>query len=154
MTPIRDSLVLASLSLLVLSISALHREARSESAAPPSFLAAAAPESVSLDGLRSSLRQTDAIGFTTKLSLKHELDSLLDSFAAYHRGRGEETLVQLRERFADLLSSTLSLLRDDDPQLFQTLWDAQGELWRLVSDPAKFEAAVHLEDGGQGASRR
>jgi hypothetical protein len=154
MTPIRQSLLLASVSVLVLSLSALHREARSETAAPPSFLAAAAPESVNLDGLRSSLRETDAIGFTTKLSLKHRLDSLLDSFAAYHEGRGDATLAELRERFADLLASTMSLLQEDDPQLFKKLWNAQGQLWLLVSDPEKFQAAVHLEDGGRAASRR
>lgn len=154
MKSIQNKLNLAALSIVASLLIAFGGAAIAEPQPVRVKVPPGAVEKVNLDGLRSNLRETDAIGFATKLSLKHELDSLLDSFADYHKGRGDETLLTLRDRFAALLVSTLSLLRDDDPQLFRKLWDAQGHLWLIVSDPVRFEAAVGQKNNAQLAQRR
>ena len=144
----------AVLSVLVMLLVVFQHEALAEP--QPGFAAVSpiASEQVNLEGLRSGLRQTDAIGFTTKLSLKRKLDSLIGDFGDYHKGQGDLTLTSLREEFAELLASTLSLLREDDPQLFNKLWDAQGHLWLTVSDPVRFHAAVSNKKKVQIVLRR
>ena len=82
-------------------------EAIAQPQSSPREVPLVAVEEVNLEDLRSSLRETDAIGFTTKLSLKRELDSLLESFVDYHDGRGDQTLLSLREKFNELLASSL-----------------------------------------------
>ena len=145
---------LAALFALVCVFVVSQRASHADSMTSSFETTSVSVKEISLDGLRSSLRETDAIGFTTKLSLKHDLDSLLDSFDDYHQGRGEESLPSLRERFATLLTATLALLKDDDPKLFQRLWDAQGHLWLIVSDPVRFQAAVNAEKGNRVAFQR
>lgn len=54
----------------------------------------------------------------------------------------------------ELLASTLSLLRDDDPHLFRKLWDAQGQLWLIASDPMKFLATVDSRKRSEAAFQR
>jgi len=154
MKPSRNTLSLAALSVLAVLLVAFEREARAEPQSGGFGVAPISDQKINLEGLRSSLRETDAIGFTTKLSLKHDLDSLLDSFVAYHDGEGEETLPTLRERFAVLLSSTLALVKDDDPKLFRKLLDAQGHLWLTVSNPVMFHAAVNAKKNDRLALQR
>jgi hypothetical protein len=154
MKPSQNKLKFAVLSMLASLIVIFGGEAIADPQSAPVEVQPAAFEKVNLEGLRSSLRETDAIGFATKLSLKHELDSLLESFGAYHDGRGDQTLLSLRERFSTLLASTLSLLREDDPQLFRGLWNARGHLWLIVSDPMRFKAAVSQKQKEQVAIRR
>ena len=146
--------VFSALAVLAVLLVAPGREAVADSQFDAYGPTPIAHEEVNLEGLRSSLPETDAIGFTTKLSLKHDLDSLLDSFYEYRQGKGEESLPTLRERFADLLSSTLALLKDDDPKLFRKLLDAQGHLWLTISDPVRFHAAVNDEKNSRVAFQR
>ena len=154
MRPIGNAPSLAALSVLALLLTVIGREAVADPQSGAFEATSVSVMEINLDGLRSSLRETDAIGFTTKLSLKHDLDSLLESFGAYHEGQSEETLPTLRERFAELLSSTLSLLKDDDPKLFRKLWDARGHLWLTISDPVRFHAAVNDEKNNRVAFQR
>ena len=154
MKPSENTLRFAALSVLAVLLVAFARQAVAEPQSGSYEVTSIAVEEINLEGLRSSLRETDAIGFTTKLSLKHDLDSLLDSFGAYHDGESDESLPTLRERFAELLSVTLALLKDDDPKLFHKLWNAQGHLWLIVSDPARFHAAVNDEKTNRMAFRR
>jgi len=154
MRPSQTMLRFAVFSVLVVLLVALGREAAADPRSGSYGAASVASAEVNLDGLRSSLRETDAIGFTTKLSLKHDLDSLLQRFYEYHQGKSAETLPTLRERFAELFSLTLSLLKDDDPKLFRKLWDAQGALWLTVSDPVRFHAAVNGEKNDRVAFQR
>jgi hypothetical protein len=147
----QNKLNVATLSVLASLLVVFSGEAIADPQSAPFEVPPAAFENVNLDGLRSSLRETDAIGFTTKLSLKHNLDSLLDSFGDYHDGRGDQTLLSLRERFSKLLASTLSSLREADPQLFTKLRNARGDLWLIVSDPMRFKAAVSQKNKEQVA---
>jgi hypothetical protein len=150
----QNMMSLAFLSVLAALLVVVHQEAMAEPQTANFEVAPSGIEQVNLEGLRASLRETDAIGIMTKLSLKRKLDSLLEHFGDYHKGRSHQTLLSLREKFAGLLASTLSLLQDDDPQLFSKLWDAQGHLWLIVSDPVRFQAAVSKETSKRLALRR
>ena len=154
MRPIGNAPSLAALSVLALLLTIIGHKAVADPQSGAFEATSVSVTEINLDGLRSSLRETDAIGFTTKLSLKHDLDTLLESFHEYHQGKSEETLPTLRERFAELLSATLAMLKDDDPKLFRRLWDAQGHLWLTVSDPVQFHAAVTDEKNDRVAFQK
>jgi hypothetical protein len=105
---------------------------------------------VDLAELERRLRATGAIGFLTKLSLKGQIDDLLDEFGRFHaqrsyRGVSEDSngeLKQLRERFNLLLMKVLSLIQDDDEELFGLIAAAREGLWRNLIDPRRFRAAA------------
>ena len=98
------------------------------------------PASPALDlaSLEKRLRETKAMGVFTKLSLKNQVDDLLEMVQAYHQGRGRATLPQLRERFDLLLLKVLSLVQDADPALSRDISASREALWSLLADPAKF----------------
>ena len=154
MKPSLNKLNFAALSMLASLLVVVGGQAIADPQSAPVEVQPVAFEKVNLEGLRSSLRETNAIGFTTKLSLRRELDLLLESFGDYHDGRGDQTLLSLRERFSTLLASTLSLLREDDPKLFRKLEAARDDLWLIVSAPEKFEAAVSQKRKEHVAMRR
>lgn len=91
-----------------------------------------------LAALEKRLRETKAIGILTKLSLKNQVDDLLEQFRTFHRGQGGATLAQLRERYDLLLLKVLSLLQDTDPALARDISGSREALWGLLADPAKF----------------
>ncbi|PYN25725.1 MAG: hypothetical protein DMD99_07505 [Candidatus Rokuibacteriota bacterium] len=74
----------------------------------------------------------------TKLSLKNQVDDLLEQFAAFHQGRGDVTRAKLREAYDLLLLKVLSLLQDKDPALARDISASREALWDLLADPAKF----------------
>ena len=84
------------------------------------------------------LRATKAIGFFTKLALKDQIDDLLGKFRCYHAGACDTSLATLSEEFNLLLMKVLSLLQDDDPDLFQTLAGGREILWKNLTDPTAF----------------
>jgi len=91
-----------------------------------------------LTSLEKRLRETTAIGVFTKLSLKNQVDDLLEQFAAFHQGRGDVTRAKLREAYDLLLLKVLSLLQDKDPTLARDISASREALWDLLADPAKF----------------
>jgi hypothetical protein len=88
--------------------------------------------------LETRLRDTRAIGLFTKLSLKHQVDDLLDQFREFHDGRGAAPLPRLRERFDGLLFKVLSLLADGDRPLAADLIASRERLWTLLANPRTF----------------
>jgi hypothetical protein len=148
----RGLLDLAALVMLAGVLIVFEHPATADSHSGPYQIAAV--ENVNLDSLRSSLRETDAIGFVTKLSLKHQLDTLLENFVDYHRGQGDQTLPSLHQQFGELLDSTLSELRDKDPQLYRKLGNARGQLWLILRDPVRFQAAVSSAAKSQATLRQ
>src|SRR5712692_6803139 len=82
-------------------------------ASPPT-----APEEARLNlaSLETRLRTTKAIGIFTKLSLKNQIDDLLQEITAFHRG-GSPDRATLREKYDLLLLKVLSLLQRDDAAL-------------------------------------
>jgi hypothetical protein len=100
--------------------------------------APAAKPALDLATLTEELKATPAIGFFTKLSLKNQVDDLLDDFRAYHAGTSSLTAATLRRSFELLLMKVLSLLQDKDPRLASEIASSREALWDMLVDPKKF----------------
>jgi len=103
--------------------------------APPS---PPAPPALNLASLEQRLRDTHAIGIFTKLSLKNQVDDLLDQFRALYRGEVTIPLTALRQRYDLLMLKVLSLLQDSDPPLANDIVASREAIWGILRDPAKF----------------
>jgi hypothetical protein len=108
---------------------------------PPPAAAATpppAPPALNLASLEQRLRDTRAIGVFTKLSLKNQVDDLLDQFRAFYRGQIAIQLAELRQRYDLLMLKVLSLLQDGDPPLASDIVASREAIWGILKDPAKF----------------
>jgi hypothetical protein len=74
----------------------------------------------------------------TKLSLKNQVDDLLEQFRDYYQGRLKTTLAELRRPYELLLMKTLSLLQDGDPALAKAIHASREAIWAILSDRDKF----------------
>jgi hypothetical protein len=110
---------------------------KTESAAPPAPTPTAAP--LDLASLEKRLKETEAIGVFTKLTLKNQVDDLLDQFRAYYQGQAKTTLAALRQPYDQLLLKVLSLLQDRDPPLARAIAQSREAIWSILSDPNKFK---------------
>lgn len=111
-------------------------------ATPPSSEASAEQDKagarLDLDSLERRLRETKAIGFFTKLSLKNQVDDLVDQFRRFHNRISNATLGDLRQRYNLLFLKVLSLLQDADPPLSRDIAASREAIWDLLADPEKF----------------
>jgi len=98
----------------------------------------AASPPLDLTALETRLKETKAIGVFTKITLKNQVDDLLDQFRAYYQGRAKTTLAELRQPYDRLLLKVLSLLQDDDPELAHAIVTSREAIWDILADPAKF----------------
>jgi hypothetical protein len=105
-------------------------------AAPAASPLPAAPLDLNL--LETRLRETKAIGVFTKLSLKNQVDDLLDRFRAYHKRQGTVTLTELRRNYDMLMLKVLALLQDSDPSLARDIVKSRAAIWSILADPQKF----------------
>lgn len=96
-----------------------------------------APAPLDLKALEERLKETNAIGLLTKLSLKNQVDDLVGEFRAYHKGARPPTLSQLRPAFDLLLMKVLSLLQDRDPALAHDVSASRDAIWSVLADPRK-----------------
>ena len=62
-----------------------------------------------LGSLEKRLRETTATGVFTKLSLKNQVDDLLDEFREFHKTHDPSMLTRLRQAYDLLLLKVLSL---------------------------------------------
>ncbi|MEO7386140.1 MAG: hypothetical protein ABIX37_04315 [Gammaproteobacteria bacterium] len=114
---------------------------------PPSRPVAPAPAvkpatpPLDLAALETRLRETRAIGVLTKISLKNQVDDLLDRFRAYYKRQAKTTLADLRRPYDMLLLKVLSLLQDSDPPLAQDIVASREAIWGILADPEKFNEA-------------
>jgi hypothetical protein len=99
---------------------------------------AAAP--LDLKSLESRLKETQAIGVFTKLTLKNQIDELLDRFRAYYQGKVKISLAELRRSYDMLVLKVLALLQDADPPLASAIASSREAIWGILSNPAKFAA--------------
>ena len=76
---------------------------------------AAAP--LDLKSLETRLEETSAIGVFTKLTLKNQIDELLERFRAFYQGKLKTSLADLRRSYDMLVLKVLALLQDADPPL-------------------------------------
>jgi hypothetical protein len=111
--------------------------AASAAAAPVAKIAATAP-ALDLNTLEDQLRATKAIGVFTKITLKNQIDDLLDQFREYHQGKAKVTITDLRRSFELLIMKVLSLLQDEDSKLASAIVSSREAIWALLADPKKF----------------
>ena len=104
---------------------------------PPAAKTPAAP-ALDLDTLTQQLKETKAIGFFTKITLKNQVDDLLDQFREYYQGKAKLTKTDLRRSYDLLLMKVLSLLQDKDPKLASAIVSSREAIWDLLADPKKF----------------
>jgi hypothetical protein len=98
----------------------------------------AAPPPLDLKALEQRLKDTSAIGVLTKLSLKNQVDDLVDRFKTFHAGRRPPTLADLRPPFDLLLMKVLSLLQDHDAALARDIDASRDAIWSVLADRDKF----------------
>ena len=91
-----------------------------------------------LAALETRLKETRAIGVFTKLTLKNQVDDLLEQFRGYYQGRVKTTLSELRQPYDRLLLKVLSVLQDGDPELARAIVASREAIWGILADPAKF----------------
>ncbi len=101
---------------------------------------------IDLASLEDGIRKTDAIDLGKKLSLKRDLDRLVEKFHAFHEGTEDDGIEKLESSFHQLVNKTLSLLRAEDPDLHQHISAARGGLWALLRDRETFQTMVVVED--------
>lgn len=93
---------------------------------------------IDLATLEKRLRETNAIGVFTKITLKNQIDDLLDLFRAHYQGRTKTSLAELRQPFDMLLLKVLSLLQDGDPPLARVIVASREAIWGILASPATF----------------
>jgi hypothetical protein len=110
---------------------------------PPAPVTAPTPTAKPLDlaSLEKRLRETKAIGLMTKISLKNQVDDLLEKFRAHYRKQTNTTLAELRRPYDMLLLKVLSLLQDSDPSLARDIVKSREAIWGILADPVKFTQA-------------
>ena len=91
-----------------------------------------------LASLEQRLKDTKAIGVLTKITLKNQVDDLLNEFRAFYAGKLKTTLAELRRPYDLLVLKVLSLLQDSDPALAAAISASREAIWGILVDPAKF----------------
>ena len=111
-------------------------------AAPPvaTTPAPVASPTLDLNALKEQLKETKAIGFFTKISLKNQVDDLMKQFREYYQGKTKLSLKQLRQSYDLLMMKVLSLLQDTDKKLASAIVSSREAIWGLLSDQKKFDA--------------
>lgn len=107
---------------------------------PPAAATSSTVASPTLDlaALKEQLKETKAIGVFTKLTLKNQVDDLLQQFRDYYQGKAKITMAQLRRSYDLLLMKVLSLLQDADQKLAAAIVSSREAIWALLADPKKF----------------
>ena len=104
---------------------------------PPDIAKPKAPP-LDLASLEQRLKDTKAIGVLTKITLKNQVDDLLDQFRAFYQGKLKTDLANLRRSYDLLVLKVLSLLQDSDQALATAIVASREAIWGILSDPAKF----------------
>jgi hypothetical protein len=112
-------------------------EAASKASPPVAKTPAVAP-ALDLNTLEAQLKGTKAIGLFTKITLKNQVDDLLDRFREYYQGKAKLTMADLRRSYDLLMMKVLSLLQDQDQKLASAIVSSREAIWGLLADPKKF----------------
>jgi hypothetical protein len=106
----------------------------------PAEKAPAPVPALDLNGLKQQLKDTKAIGLFTKLTLKNQMDDLLEWIGEYHLRKGKRSLSDLRRSYDLLVMKVLSLVQDEDRKLASDILASREAIWDLLADPRKFAA--------------
>jgi hypothetical protein len=104
---------------------------------PPDSAKPKAPP-LDLASLEQRLKDSKAIGVLTKITLKNQVDDLLNQFRAFYQGKLKADLAVLRRSYDLLVLKVLSLLQDGDQALATAIAASREAIWGILSDPAKF----------------
>ncbi len=107
--------------------------AKPEASGPKASVA----ETLDLGALEQRLRETRSIGLFTKLSLKNQVDDLLEKVRSYYRAQGKPPPTPLRQHYDGLLLKVIALLQDGDPPLAATILSSREAIWGILADPVK-----------------
>jgi|GEM_PF-1088028 len=91
-----------------------------------------------LASLEQRLKDTHAIGVFTKLTLKNQVNDLLDQFRAFHQSSLKTPPETLRHQYEMLMLKVLSLLQNADPQLASAISSSREAIWNILVDPNQF----------------
>jgi len=91
-----------------------------------------------LNTLKAELKDTKAIGFFTKVTLKNQVDDLLDQFREFYEGNAKLTMTDLRRSYELLIMKVLSLLQDADQKLASSIVSSREAIWGLLADRTTF----------------
>jgi hypothetical protein len=100
----------------------------------------AAPPTLDLKSLEQQLKDTKAIGVMTKLSIKNQVDDLLEQFRGFYQGKVKTSLADLRRSYDLLVMKVLTLLQDGDQALARAVAGSREAIWGILADPKKFAA--------------
>ena len=92
--------------------------------------------------LKARLRDTNAIGVFTKLSLKNQVDDLLKGFRAHYLDGQKPSVASLRQPYDMLVLKVLALLQDADPPLARTISGSREAIWNILTDPEQFKTVI------------
>jgi hypothetical protein len=98
-----------------------------------------APPTLDLASLKERLKDTHAIGVFTKLSLKNQVDDLIEAVRVFHSGQSTISLADLRQRYDLLFAKVIALLHDADPSLASAIAASREALWGVLADREKFQ---------------
>jgi hypothetical protein len=115
---------------------AVAPQPKSVAPAPVSQQQPVAPPTLDLASLEQRLRDTKAIGVFTKLSLKNQVDDLLNDFRLLYKN-AKRPGPEMRQRYDLLLLKVLTLLQDGDPPLASAIASSKEAIWNILSDPDK-----------------
>jgi hypothetical protein len=93
---------------------------------------------IDLATLRQELKDTKAIGLLSKLTLKNQMDDLLNRFRGYYEGDKKLSMTELRRSYDLLVMKLMSLVQDKDQKLAADIASSREAIWGLLSDPVKF----------------
>lgn len=96
------------------------------------------PPPLDIAKLRQELKETKAIGLLSKLTLKNQMDDLLDRFRSFYGGDKKFTMTELRRSYDLLVMKLMSLVQDKDQKLASDIASSREAIWGLLSDPRKF----------------
>jgi uncharacterized radical SAM superfamily Fe-S cluster-containing enzyme len=93
-------------------------------------------EELNLSTLEERLKETKAIPVLKKLSLKGEIDGLLEKFREAHPA-GREEVAKLKAPYNALIDKIYAMLKKD-PALGQDILASREAIWGLLSDRTQF----------------
>ena len=116
----------------------LAREAGDKTASSAAKTPGPTAAPLDLKELKQELRDTKAIGFFSKITLKNQMDDLLGRLRKYHQGQANPPLTDLRRSYELLVMKVQSLVQDDDKKLASNIAASREAIWALLADPKKF----------------
>lgn len=94
-------------------------------------------DELNLTQLEDRLKDTKAISPFKKLSLKGEIDGLLEQVRQAHLNGGKAEVTKLRPQYNAMIDKIYGLL-GKDPQLGQDILASKQAIWNLLSDQTQF----------------